>query len=140
VWSAPTYLGLRNRTDEIDPSIVVDENGSVYVAYSKRASGRIAVAALVSGSTSWLTPVFVSGDDRGSVPTMRIVAGQLVIAYRTAHGIVMTELPLLVPAQIFGIQDGPTGVDPVGMVPKWGDRPRQPDSDEEYIPPDDGIE
>jgi len=138
-WSAPAYLGSRNRTDEIDPSVAVDENGSVYVAFSKRASGRIAVAALVGGSTSWLTPVFVSGDDRGSMPAIRIVAGQVVIAYRTSHGIVMTDLPLLVPSQIFGIQDGPTGVDPVGMVPKWGDRPRVPDSDEE-VPLDDRIE
>ena len=136
-WSVPAYLGHRDRVDEVDPSLVVDQNGSVYVAFATRGSSRIFVSALVNGFDSWLGPVMVSGDDRATSPVIRIVAGQVVIAYRTVRGVEITELPLLVPAQILGIQDGPTGVDPLGMVPKWEEK-RQSPSDQEEPPQTDG--
>jgi hypothetical protein len=81
----------------------------------------------------------VSGDDRATSPAVRIVAGQLIIAYRTPHGTGMTELPLLEPAEIFGINDGPTGVDPLGMVPKWEDKRQSPDEDDEPSQSDGGL-
>ena len=69
-----------------------------------------------TGSTNWLGPVVVSGTDRASSPTIRIIADQVVVAYRTPIGVGLTNLPVLIPAQILGIHDGPDGVDPIGMI------------------------
>jgi hypothetical protein len=127
-WSAPAYVGRRDRSDQIDPSIAIDANGTAYVAFATRSTGRVSIAVLLNGTTAWLGPVVVSEGERASAPTIRIVSDQVVVAYRKLTGVGIVNLPLLVPAQIQGVSDGPEGFDPLGMVPKWG--PQQYQSDE----------
>lgn len=129
-WSSPSYVGRRDGVDEIEPALAVDENGTVFVAFTTRGSAGVSVSLLPAGSSTWFGPVLVSGSEPASSPAIRIVRDRLIVAYRTGAGIGIVELPLVTgPAQIFGIQDGPDGVDPLGMVPKWGLDPKHRDPD-----------
>jgi len=130
LWSSPAYIGRRDGIDEIDPDIAVDEHGTVYVAFATRGAGRVSVSVLPAGGSTWLGPVTVSGAEQAATPTIRIFGDHLTVAFRTAAGIGITELPVLSPAVIMGIQDGPDGVDPLGMVPKWGNGPKHQESDD----------
>jgi hypothetical protein len=122
-WSNPSFVGRRDWLDEIEPAIVVDGLGTLYVAFATRGSGRVSLAVLPAGSSTWLGPAVVSGAELASAPAIRIVGDRLIVAFRTSTGVGITEFPVSgSPAQVFGIQDGPDGVDPLGLVPKWGDK------------------
>ena len=125
VWDRPAYIGRRDGIDQVEPAIAVDGRGTVYVAFTTRGSGRVSVSALPAGASTWLGPVLVSGADHATAPVIRIVDEHVVVAYRTASSIGIADLPVLPPAVIMGIQDGPDGVDPLGMVPKWGGTKQQ---------------
>jgi|WetSurMetagenome_2_1015567.scaffolds.fasta_scaffold77412_3 hypothetical protein len=130
-WSVPSFVGRRDRLDEVDPVITVDGSGTVYVAFATRASGHVSLAVLPAGSSAWVGPAVISGAESASAPAVRIVGDRLIVAFRTFAGVGLAEFPVTgSPAQIFGIQDGPDGVDPLGLVPKWGDKPGKGD-----IPP-----
>jgi hypothetical protein len=132
-WSSPSYVGRRDWLDEIEPAIAVDGQGTVYVAFTIRGSGHVSLAALPAGSSTWLGPVVVSGAELASSPAIRIVRGCLIVAYRTPGGVGIADFPVVArPAEILGIQDGPDGVDPLGLVPKWSDDPKRRDTD---VPP-----
>lgn len=130
LWSAPTYIGRRDGLDEVEPAVALDELGTVYVAFTTRGTGRISVSAFIVGASAWLGPVVVSGSEPAAAPVIRIFDNHVIVAYRTAARIGLAELPILPPAVIMGIQDGPDGVDPLGMVPKWGGTKKQSETDE----------
>jgi len=129
-WNSPLFVGRRDWLDEVEPAIAVDALGTVYLAFATRDSGHVSLAVLPVGSSTWLGPAVISGAELASVPAIRVVGDRLMVAFRTGTGVGIAEFPVTVsPAQFFGIQDGPDGVDPLGLVPKWsGDRPSKGDS------------
>lgn len=115
-WSAPVFLGRRDGIDEVEPAIAVDANGTVYVAFATRAPARVALAILPVGATAWSEPSVISGVETASSPAVRIVRDRLVVAYRTPRGLRIADLATWASAnEVRGIQDGPDGVDPLGM-------------------------
>jgi len=114
-WSAPIFFGRRSGADEIDPTIALDSQGTVYVAFATANPPRVWVAALPAGSIVWLEPAIVSGTEAASAPALLIVGDRLIVAYRTTRGVGMVDFPFVGSGnQINGIQDGPDGVDPLG--------------------------
>lgn len=129
-WGSPSYLGRRDGLDEIEPAITVDVQGTVYLAFTTRGSDRVSLAVLPAGSPTWLGPVVVSGTEAAWSPAIRVVHDRVIVAYRTAAGVGIAEIPVAAgSATIFGIQDGPDGVDPLGLVPKWSDDQKRRDTD-----------
>jgi hypothetical protein len=114
-WSAPVFFGRTNGADDLQPAITVDANGSAYVAFATGNPSRIELAVLPNGSNVWLAPVTVSGTDAASAPTMMLVGDRLIVAYRTARGVGLVNLPILGGGnQLNGIEDGPDTGLPLG--------------------------
>lgn len=115
-WSTPVFFGRRNGADEIDPAIEVDSQGAVYLAFATTNPSRVSVVVLPAGSVVWSEPAIVSGTEPASSPALRIVGDRLIVAYRTARGVGMVDFPVVGSGnQTNGIQDGPDGVDPLGV-------------------------
>lgn len=115
-WTAPVFFGRRSGFDEIDPTIALDSRGAVYVAFATTNPSRVAVAMLAVGSAAWSEPVIVSGTEAASAPAMLLVGDRLIVAFRTARGVGMVDLPTIGGGnQIDGIQDGGDGIDPLGI-------------------------
>jgi hypothetical protein len=107
-WSAPVFFGRMSGADELDPSIAMDANGTVYVAFATSHPSRIELTVLPAGSNDWATPVVISGTDAASSPTLLVVGQHLVLGYKTARGVELVDLPLGGDGnQINGVQDGP---------------------------------
>jgi hypothetical protein len=107
------FLGRGNGSDDVDPALAVDSLGAVYLAFATTNPPRVAVAALAVGSTKWSEPVIVSGVEAASSPTLLIVGDRLIVAYRTARGVGLTQLPTLgIANEIDGFGDG---TDPFGI-------------------------
>lgn len=115
-WSTPVFFGRRSGSDEIEPALAVDSRGAVYVAFATTNPPRVAIATLAMGSTTWSEPVIVSRTEAASSPALLLVGDRLIVAYRTARGVAMVDLPTIGGGfQIDGVQDGPEGVDPLGV-------------------------
>jgi len=115
-WSTPIFFGRRSGADEIDPTIALDSRGSAYVAFATANPPRVSVAVLPAGSIVWSEPAIVSGTEAASSPALLIVGERLIVAYRTARGVGVVDFPIVGSGnQIDGIQDGPDGVDPLGV-------------------------
>lgn len=108
-WSEPVFLGSGDGFQQEQPSIATDAAGNFYVAFAIRETGQIFLTTLAQGSNAWSTPVAVTATPgRRSAPLVRLVAGRLVIAFRTGAGIEMVDLaPLADRVNANGIQDGP---------------------------------
>lgn len=122
-WSEPSFLGRGDGRDQVEPSMIVDEFGNVYLAYTDRALGAVMLSTQPAGHDSWSEPLRVSDvGTRASTPALHIVGDRLVVAYRTGPSLRIRDLPLLtVEFSGDGIQDNP---DPFGSsgrdgVPKW---------------------
>ena len=126
-WSAPVFFGRRSGLDEIDPTVAVDSQGAVYVAFATTNPRRVAVAMLAAGSSTWSAPVIVSGAETASSPAVLLVGDRLVVAYRTLRGVGMVDLPTIGSVNhTDGINDGPDGIDPLGAkdrAPLGGPQP-----------------
>ncbi len=116
VWGAPLFLAHRNGVDETEPTLAIDPRGNVYVAFTVTNPSRVAVAVLPVGASTWSTPTIISGGAIASSPALLFVGDRLIVAYRTVRGVVVIDLPLLGNGNATdGIQDGPDGVDPLGV-------------------------
>ncbi len=115
-WSAPVFFGRHSGSDELDPALAIDSGGAVYVAFATSNPSHVAVAMLAVGSTAWSEPVIVPGTEAASSPALLLVGDRLIVAFRTARGVGMVDLPTLGGGnQIQGLGDGPDGVDPLGV-------------------------
>jgi hypothetical protein len=124
-WSSPVFLGHGDGSDDVDPALAVDSRGTVYLAFATTNPPRVAVATLAMGSTTWTEPVIVSGAEAAASPTLMIVGERLIVAYRTARGVGLIQLPTLGSVnEIYGLGDG---ADPIGVkdqkVPIGGPTP-----------------
>jgi hypothetical protein len=116
VWSAPSFYGRRDGIDQIEPALAVDAGGNLYLAYASRAPQSVVLAVLPAGSTTWSQPSRLTLG--AFAPSIRIVGGRVVIAYRNARGVAIVDVPTLPPPETTpqGIQDGPDTFDPLGIT------------------------
>ena len=114
-WSPTAFLGKRDGIDQLEPTIAIDDQGNVYVAYATRAPQRVWIAVLPAGAASFTPPSLVSSSDAASLPALRVVYDRVIVAYRIPRGLRIVEVPVYIaPFEAEGIQDGPDGVDPLG--------------------------
>lgn len=125
IWSSPVFLGHGNGSDDVDPALAVDSLGTVYLAFATTNPPRVAVATLAIGSTTWTEPVIVSGAEAAAAPNLMIVGDRLIVAYRTARGVGLIQLPT--PGSVNEIHGIGDGTDPLGVkgqnVPIGGPTP-----------------
>jgi len=117
-WSEPVYFGGGDGLDQVQPAIVSDELGNLYLAFVQGDPSRVWISVLTPGSSNWTTPVVVTGlARRAHSPGMRVVGSRLVLAFRTGRdGVEILDFPLLGNGtHDGGFTDGP---DPVGSPPK----------------------
>lgn len=118
-WTRPVFLGERDGVDQIDPDLVADANGVVYVAYAERGTGTVRVAALRTATAAWSSVARIhTTAGPASSPSMKIVGGRLVVAFRAGREVEIHDFPLLAPNATLGIDDGP---DPFGGAGQSGD-------------------
>lgn len=109
-WSEPTFLGANNQANEIQPTLAADSVGNLYLAFAVGETGRIMLSTLRSGSSTWSAPTLVSLEaERCAAPSLRVVGGRLVAAYRCSSRVGIADLPLLPPPAPVGHvgQEGP---------------------------------
>lgn len=136
-WSPTIFLGRRDGIDQIDPAIALDDAGTVYVTYATRSPQRIWLSMLSVDAAGWSEPALVSTEN-GAAPALRMVRDRVVVAYRTARGIRIVDVPAFVaPPRPDGIQDGPDGVDPLGNGERSDLDGDGGDSDDSDPPPSD---
>jgi hypothetical protein len=114
-WSDPIYVGLSDGLDQIDPALVSDDLGNLYLAYSVPQSGEIWMTAKWTARASWFVPQRISiGADIGGTPALDVIGDRVVLAFRSElSGVRIKDWPGL-PAQPLGfntdgIQEGPDG-------------------------------
>jgi hypothetical protein len=115
-WSAPVFFGRRSGIDEVEPAIAFDAQGTAYVVFSLSNPSRVALSRLPAGATVWSTPTVVSGAQAASAPSVLVVGDHLIVAFRTAHGVGMVDVPTVV-NQVDGLGDGPDPLNPM-FLPK----------------------
>lgn len=143
-WGEPFYIGIDDRLDQIDPDIVGDADGNLYLAYAVRETGAIWVTALRAGRQSWFEPQQVTfAGERAEAPTLRVVGDSLVMGYRAGQEVRLLDWELLTtysPGGMTtqGIQDGPDGF-PLAVLPNddSGEPPPGGDDDLEETDPED---
>ncbi len=119
-WSAPTFIGAGDSLSQLQPSLAVDSNGNVYLAYAERDTGSIFLTMRAPGATSWSDPQPIAADgQRHWMPALRVVGTRLILAYRSPSGTEIVDFALLPPVYIApsGIVDGPDGTPPSGEAP-----------------------
>ncbi len=112
LWSEPRFIGRANSRSEIQPAMALDPEGNLYLAFAIRETGQIMLSTLRPTQDTWSAPVpVVLEPGRHFTPVLRVVPGQLVIAYRTGPRVEITLLPLIGPMTM-GMNDGPDGFPP----------------------------
>jgi hypothetical protein len=111
IWSEPVLLGAGDGKSQIDPALVFDARGNLYVAHTVRETGSLLVMKLAAGATRMSSPVHVSpAGARASSPTLMLSGNSLVVGYRIGRRVELNSLPLK--SDPFGVQDGPDGFPP----------------------------
>lgn len=118
LWSAPAFIGRRDGVDQVDPVLEFDASGTAYVVFATRGPARIGVSVLTPRSTDWSAPLTIPGSEGGFSPAVRVVRDRLVVAYRTAKGVIVVDFPTVGASsgRIRGIEDSPDSVDPLGAI------------------------
>jgi hypothetical protein len=128
-WSDPFRFGARDGLDQVEPALVADPQGHVYLAFAVRETGAVALAVLAAGSDAW-TPALevVPAGERASAPALRVVRDRLVIAWRSGAETRIADFPLVGGGnRASGVQDGPDGFDPLGTAPTPTGQPKPDD-------------
>jgi hypothetical protein len=112
-WSEPVFLGPGDSRSQLDPALVFDAAGNLYLAHSVRETGQLLVGKLTVGATrmSSLVPVSQPGE-KATSPVLMLTDNHLMVAYRSGSRVVLRAVPLVSSQQPFGIQDGPDGFPP----------------------------
>jgi hypothetical protein len=112
-WSEPTFIGSDDGLSQIQPAMVVTDQGVILVAYAEVETGRVMLTGLIDGS--WTTPRRMSTEGtRARGPAMLLVGDQLIIAYVEGGATKMQRLSVN-----RGISTHTNeGPDPVGRPPE----------------------
>jgi len=79
-WSEPTFIGSDDGVSQIQPAMVVTEQGIIIVAYAEAETGRVMLTGLIDGI--WTTPRRINPEGtRARGPAMLLLGDRLVIAY-----------------------------------------------------------
>jgi hypothetical protein len=134
LWSDPSFIGLDDRRDQIDPALAADAGGNLYLAFTVRETGVIRVTALRAGRHDWFEPQQVTSPvERAGEPAFRVVGDRLVMGYRVGDETRLVDWELL-PASpaggmtTEGIQDGPDGF-PLAVLTPGDDNDDAADSE-----------
>ncbi len=92
-WSAPSFFGLADGVDQLDPALVADASGNLYLAWAE--SGRILLTVRATGAPEWTAPVSVAPGRLVGSPALRVVGDRLIVAFRHGADVEIHELPLL---------------------------------------------
>jgi len=94
-WSEVTFLGRDDGLDQIEPALIADRGGNLYVAWTEQPTGRVLAAALPAGETCWSEPIQLNDAEvAGSSPALEIVRGRMAVAWRTDFGTKIRIMPL----------------------------------------------
>lgn len=133
-WSDPFRFGERDGFDQVEPAMVADPQGHVYLVFAVRDTGALALAVLAAGSDTWTPPLeLVPSGSGASSPALRVVRDRLVVAWKEGGAIRVADFALVGGGnRASGVQDGPDGFNPLGEAPiphappGPGDRGRKP--------------
>ena len=79
-WNEPTFIGSGDGLSQVQPAMVITDQGTLIVAFVEAETGRVLLTDLVDGS--WSTPRQINTvGSRARGPAMLQVGDQLVIAY-----------------------------------------------------------
>jgi len=116
-WSEPLLVGLDDGEDQGSPVLAVDGWGTVYLAYTEKARGRLMLTGLRITDHGWSRPIQLARSAAGvSSPVLLVAASRrLVVGYLEGEQTVrLLERRLMKPPTLPSMNDGP---DPVGSTP-----------------------
>jgi len=123
-WSEPTFFGLDDDLDQVDPALAFDPTGTAYLAFAVRQTGTVQFALRVGGTRTWVGPAVASpADVRSSNPAVRIVGDRVVLAFRAGDSVAIADYAIAPGLRVttHGIQEGPDVIDPLGRQADRGD-------------------
>ena len=129
IWSEPEWIGFGDGIDQSHPALAADASGHLYLAWSEARLGRVLMSMRPRSAASWSTPIVLTDPDaHGTSPSLAIVGGQLVAAWREGADVEIRDLGPTLAASAGDvvtrtIQDG---ADPLGMTGEGAD----PEGDE----------
>jgi hypothetical protein len=132
IWSEPSLIGLDDGRSQIRPSLAVDADGNLYLAFAERRTGRILLTTRTELG-AWAAPVaMTSPGSRSTSPRLQVVGSRLVLAFSTGDNVEILDLPLATPDRngdeyLRGFTDGP---DPVGTPGDSEDEEPTPEGEE----------
>lgn len=136
-WTEPDFFGRGDGVHQEEPSLVVDREGTVYLAYSERPTGRIMLTWFQRGAAGWSMPVELSAPDvRAVSPALRVVGDRLVVAFRSGRALTILDFPVV--GELMGtaiFNDGPDPVESREPIADADQAEEDPNEDDpEYSP------
>ena len=93
-WQPTTFLGLDDGLDQLQPALVVDGAGHLYVSWIDR-SGQLSMSIHSAVGSGWSPAAVIASGRQLASPAMSVVGDRLVVAYRDGKSIEICDLPLL---------------------------------------------
>jgi len=133
VWSEPILIGLDDGIDQADPAVVVDRNGTVFVAYAQGSPKQVMLTWRTAGATEFRAPMALTQPlERAGQPALRMIGDRLAVAVQGRSGIRILDFALENNGTL-GFTDGP---DPVGSAGDGedDDEEEEDDNDSDSMP------
>jgi hypothetical protein len=127
-WSEPAFLGRYDGRDQIEPALVADAAGTLYLVYAELETNRVLLSVLPAHGATWTQPVSLAESAVSGAPALRVVGDRLIVAYRAAEGIRIIDLPSLSIGTNQSIFDGP---DPSATGTSGGPKSGTPEDDDD---------
>jgi hypothetical protein len=125
-WQLPTFIGQGDRRNQVQPSLVVDASGTMYLAFVDGPERRLLLTALRVDETEW-SPARTLSDPgaRTAKPILRVLGQRLVVAYTASGQVRLSDYAISGGGLVDGTSDGS---DPF-------DRSKEPPPSEKDPPP-----
>jgi hypothetical protein len=111
-------VGLGDGLSQSQPALTVDAVGNVYLTYIERLGrreNRLVVSSLRYNRSTWSVPTALTEATPGiATPALEVIGDKLIVAFRSADGVDILQLPLLPQVILGNFTDGP---DPISD--KW---------------------
>lgn len=138
-WAPTSYLGVGDGNDQLDPQVIADPAGHLYLSWVDR-QGRLSLAIHSAVGTGWSPAAVIAEGGRLGAPAMQIVGGRLVVAFRDGAGVGLVDLPLLdtlVAQGAFGLSGLHDVPDPVTSENPYDNGQNRDDDDSPFVDCDD---